>query len=61
MALPKQKMSKARSYKRRGANQLHAGPVSLCPQCGEGKMPHRVCNHCGFYRGKKVVEVGGNE
>jgi ribosomal protein L32 len=25
------------------------------------KMPHRVCPHCGFYKGKQVVQVAKEE
>jgi large subunit ribosomal protein L32 len=31
--------------------------VTACPQCGSGKRPHRVCPTCGFYAGKKAIEV----
>ncbi|MBU0744492.1 MAG: 50S ribosomal protein L32 [Gammaproteobacteria bacterium] len=61
MALPKFKSSKSRRDKRRGANQLEAGSVSTCSQCGEAKLPHRVCGKCGFYGNKKILEVGGAE
>jgi len=29
-----------------------------CPQCGSPKLPHRVCPHCGHYKGREVIEVG---
>jgi large subunit ribosomal protein L32 len=28
-----------------------------CPNCGEQHRPHRVCPHCGFYKGRTVVAV----
>jgi large subunit ribosomal protein L32 len=28
-----------------------------CPQCGEPALPHRVCGHCGTYRGRQLAEV----
>ena len=27
-----------------------------CPQCGELKMPHRICPACGYYKGKEIVK-----
>jgi large subunit ribosomal protein L32 len=36
---------------------LTARSLSLCPQCHEPKLPHRVCPHCGTYKGKEIVEV----
>ena len=28
-----------------------------CPDCGELKLRHRVCESCGTYRGMQVLEV----
>jgi len=30
---------------------------SICPQCGAAKLPHRVCGNCGYYRGRRVIDV----
>lgn len=57
MALPKRKISKARRDKRRTHKKLVPPSLSLCPQCHEPKLPHRVCPHCGTYKGKEIVEV----
>lgn len=57
MALPKRRTSKARRDKRRSHNTLKPRSLSLCPQCHEPKLPHRVCPHCGTYKGKEIVEV----
>lgn len=58
MAVPKRKVSRARRDKRRSSVwKLDAPALSKCTQCGELKMPHRVCPMCGFYKGKEVVKV----
>jgi len=57
MAVPKQKTSRAKRDKRRSHDSLAAPPRSTCPQCGEPKLPHRVCRSCGTYRGREVVQV----
>ena len=57
MAVPKQRTSKARRDKRRAHHGLTAPPRSICPQCKEPKLPHRVCANCGTYRGREVVET----
>jgi len=56
-ALPKRKVSKARQGKRRA--HLHLKMVRLveCSHCQELKMPHTVCPHCGYYRGKQVMKI----
>ncbi|MBQ1263753.1 MAG: 50S ribosomal protein L32 [Oscillospiraceae bacterium] len=58
MAVPKRKHSQARRDKRRSnVWKLQLPAFSKCTQCGELKMPHRVCPHCGYYKGKEVVKV----
>ena len=57
MPNPKRKHSKARTHKRRANDFLSKPPASTCPDCGEPTIPHRVCPHCGKYRGREVVEV----
>ena len=29
---------------------------SLCPNCHEPKLPHRVCKECGQYKGREVIQ-----
>ena len=57
MAVPKRKTSKARRDKRRSPNMKMKAPgLSICPQCHEPKLPHRVCPNCNYYDGKDVME-----
>ncbi|HSS44379.1 MAG TPA: 50S ribosomal protein L32 [Thermoanaerobaculia bacterium] len=55
MPNPKRRHSKARRDKRRAHDALTAPALSECPNCHEPKMPHRVCPHCGFYKGKQAI------
>lgn len=57
MAVPKNKVSKARRDKRRANWKLSAPNLVECPHCHELKMPHRVCPSCGQYKGKEVIKV----
>ncbi|MEE1279205.1 MAG: 50S ribosomal protein L32 [Oscillospiraceae bacterium] len=58
MAVPKRRVSKARRDKRRSKVwKLTAPAFSKCPNCGELKLPHRVCSSCGYYKGKEVIKV----
>ncbi len=59
MAVPKKKTSKAKSRSRRASNWvLEPAPRSLCPHCGQVKVPHVVCPACGWYHNRQAVEVG---
>ncbi|MDO4552805.1 MAG: 50S ribosomal protein L32 [Bacillota bacterium] len=56
MAVPKRKTSKSKTAMRKSANMKMSGPaLSVCPQCHEPKLPHRVCPNCNYYNGKEVV------
>lgn len=60
MAVPKRKVSKARRDKRRSNNTRVAAPALVkCsnPDCNEMLIAHRVCKVCGFYDGKKVLNI----
>ncbi len=58
MAVPKRRTSSAKTKSRKAANMKKTLPaLSICPQCHEPKLPHRVCPNCGYYDGKDVVEA----
>lgn len=57
MPVPKRRTSAASRDTRRATHALKAPAVSVCPQCHEVKLPHRVCATCGYYKGKEVVET----
>lgn len=58
MAVPKKKISKSRRNMRRSHDALKGATYSECPECGELKRPHHVCQSCGQYKGREVVEAG---
>jgi large subunit ribosomal protein L32 len=60
MPNPKRRHSKTRRDKRRTHDALPVPGSSLCPNCGERKLPHRACPSCGSYRGREVVEIPQN-
>ena len=59
MANPKRRHSKARRDKRRAHDALRRPGTATCSNCGAIKLPHRVCQECGYYRDRQVIE--GNE
>lgn len=59
MAVPKKKRSRARTRHKRSAWAQKTGPtVGTCANCGARKLPHRICQSCGYYAGR---EVGSKE
>jgi large subunit ribosomal protein L32 len=42
---------------RRAHDALRAVNPGTCGSCGEPVMPHRICRHCGAYRGRQLAEV----
>ncbi len=57
MPNPKRRHSKSRRNRRRAHDALTAPSLSECTNCHEQKLPHRVCPHCGYYKGRAVIEV----
>jgi large subunit ribosomal protein L32 len=61
MAVPQNKVSKARTGWRRAHDFLVAANPNECANCGELKRPHHVCPSCGHYDGREVVAARTSE
>jgi large subunit ribosomal protein L32 len=66
MPNPKGRHSKARNRRTRALWQKridHASNIMTCenPECGAPTLSHHVCEACGFYKGKKVIEIKTKE
>jgi large subunit ribosomal protein L32 len=57
MPNPKQRHSKSRSRRRRSHQALKPKQLVKCSNCGKMKLSHVVCANCGFYKGRKIIEV----
>ena len=57
MAHPKRRHSNARTGKRRANDFLTTKSLSVCSNCGEKILPHRVCPKCGYYKGKQTITI----
>lgn len=57
MAVPKRKTSRSKSRMRRSHDHIKVQNLSLCPECTEPKMPHRVCLNCGYYGKTQVLAL----
>ncbi|MFI0467170.1 50S ribosomal protein L32 [Saccharopolyspora sp. 5N102] len=49
--------SRSRTRHRRAHWKASAPALAPCtnPACGKPTPPHRVCAHCGFYRGREAL------
>ncbi|NLG15295.1 MAG: 50S ribosomal protein L32 [Lentisphaerae bacterium] len=57
MAVQQSKVSKRRVRTRHAANRYKGVQVTLCTNCGEPCLPHRVCKKCGMYDGRQVLTI----
>lgn len=53
--VPKRKTSKQRKHLRRTHDALEPQNLVQCSNCSQLIQQHHVCEHCGFYNGKKVA------
>ena len=42
---------------RRSHHGLKSPRLSACPECSSVTLRHRMCEECGTYRGKQVVNM----
>lgn len=54
---PKKRHSRERKGKRRASIHLTNPMFLVCPNCKQVTLPHMVCKKCGFYEGKKVLDI----
>lgn len=59
MAVPQRKISKSRKNMKRSHDAMSTPSLGRCPRCGQAAKPHCVCNNCGHYRGRQVVDKEG--
>jgi large subunit ribosomal protein L32 len=57
MAVPKQHKTKSRRNQRRMHIYLKEPVLGACPKCGKPVLPHTVCENCGYYKGRQVIDV----
>lgn len=57
MAVPRNRVSNARKNSRRSHMAKKPKHVSSCNNCGAVTLPHTLCEACGFYDGRLVLNV----
>jgi large subunit ribosomal protein L32 len=49
--------TKSHTKNRRSHHGLKRIIFAICEKCGETKLPHRVCQNCGTYSKRPVIDV----
>lgn len=64
---PKRKLAKSAGRRRYSAFQYKTRTklgkrvnLTKCSNCNEPRMTHHACPSCGFYRGRKVLDLAKN-
>ncbi len=57
MSVPGQRRSSSFGKRRRSHQALSKPNVKVCEKCGEAVLPHRVCQNCGTYKGRQILNT----
>ncbi|MGC8981833.1 MAG: 50S ribosomal protein L32 [Minisyncoccia bacterium] len=57
MVVPAKHTSRSKVRRRRSQIFLEKKNFVRCKQCNNLILPHRICPFCGFYKGKKYLEI----
>jgi large subunit ribosomal protein L32 len=49
--------TKGHTRNRRSHHALKAKNLTVCKNCGAFIQGHKMCDACGFYKGKQVLKV----
>ena len=49
--------TKSATRQRRSHHALKTASFSRCSHCGREARPHAVCQNCGYYKGRQVIDV----
>ena len=59
--LPAKKISKSKTRSRRAHQALKPVNYSVCPKCGQAKLPHAACDKCGYLNSKITLKIAEKE
>ena len=59
MAVPRHRHTKSSVHQRRMHIFITPTALTLCQKCKAKVRPHTICKHCGYYKGKEVINVMG--
>jgi len=56
MAVPRNRTSNARKNSRRSHHAKKPKQTVACSKCGTARLPHRICQECGVYGDRVIIE-----
>ena len=51
------RVNRSHTGNRRSHHKLIAPRLSTCADCGEMHIRHHICNNCGKYRGRTIIDM----
>ncbi|MBN1355906.1 50S ribosomal protein L32 [bacterium] len=57
MPVPKRRTTRSKKRMRSATKSVKTVNLATCPKCQSPKLPHRVCQNCGFYGETKVLQI----
>jgi large subunit ribosomal protein L32 len=57
MSVPKQRHTRGRRNRRRANIKIFSKRLIACSQCKKKIAQHSVCPYCGYYKGKKAIDI----
>lgn len=57
MGLPSKRRTKQQKRERASHFALAETGLTTCSHCKKKILPHHVCPHCGYYRGRQVIKM----
>ncbi|MCH7493068.1 50S ribosomal protein L32 [Patescibacteria group bacterium] len=61
MSTQAKKRTSQQKHERASHFALSPKQFSECPKCKKPVIPHRVCQFCGYYRGRDVLKLDTKE
>lgn len=57
MAVPKHRHTKSKRNKVRMHLYIRPSVLALCKKCKRKVLPYTVCQNCGYYKGREIIDV----
>lgn len=57
MAVPRNRLSNSRKNTKRSHHAKKQKCLASCSNCSSQKLPHTICQACGTYDDRKIIEI----